>query len=92
MKINSINTFNNTIALKQTSFKHTAVPYPEYKDAYSNKQYDLQDRISNLVTKIADLFHPEVTKEAKEIKSQIDDIYDDDSSREVNQRLLSVLA
>ena len=92
MKINSINTINKTSALKQPSFKHTAVPYPEYKDAYDIKQYDLQDRISNIVTKIADLFHPEVTKEAKVIKSQIDDIYDKKPAKAAKQQLLSVLA
>lgn len=72
MKVSSINTikYNSNMA----SFKHTAVPYPEYSYAYSNS-HSLEKKISNIIDRITDLFHPSVTKEAKNIKSQIDNIY-----------------
>lgn len=70
MKINAIssinyNTKNNS---KAQSFKHTAVPYPEFEQYYNKNQTSILDRISAF-------FHPVVTNEAKEIKSQIDTIY-----------------
>lgn len=83
MKINSINNVNTSYSqVKTQSFKHTAVPYPEYENAYvynGNKQKNLFGLISE---KISDLFHPEVTKEAKNIKSQINSIFDDKNSQE----------
>lgn len=93
MKVNSINSIN-TISnysnkLNNPSFKHTAVPYPEYENAYVHKQVGFHDKISILVAKLSDLFHPEVTKQANEIKSQIDSIYDDKSAK---KQLVSVLA
>lgn len=78
MKINSINNLNASYqAFKTPAFKHTAVPYPEYKDAYviySNKNRSVIDILSD---KISDLFHPEISKEAKNIKSQINLVFDD---------------
>lgn len=92
MKINSINTINNTNVIKQASFKRTAVPYPEYKDAYYADRDNIQDTITTIISKISDLFHPEVTKEADKIKSKIDDIYDRYPEKAVRKQLLSVLA
>lgn len=86
MKINAINNIN----YNKPSFKRTAVPYPEYKRGYVYPSKT--ERIFNtLVDKISDLFHPDVTKEAVEIKSKIDRIYDA-SSKSPKGQLLTVLA
>lgn len=87
MKINSI---NNTILNnnKSINFKRTAVPYPEYRKAYIYPEHT--NAVSSLVKKISALFHPEVTKEAVEIKSKIDSIYATQATPK--QQLLSVLA
>lgn len=88
MKINAVNNINNNY--NKQSFKRTAVPYPEYFKAYT--QQAKTERVFNtLVDKISELFHPDVTKEAIEIKSQIDKIYDPKFSSPKGQ-LLSVLA
>lgn len=94
MKINSINTINYNN--KVQSFKHSAVPYPEFENAYYYVPDTFESKVSSLVFKIAALFSPKVTKEAMEIKSGIDSIYDSGNSKQSkdNSRkyLLSVLA
>lgn len=88
MKVSSINNISHNNS--RISFKKTAVPYPEYNSSYS---YDSQSdkMIYSLISKISELFHPDVTKEAANIKSKIDNIYE---PKTVNpkDRLLSVLA
>ena len=77
MLINSVNNINaNGTSLKPQSFKHTAVPYPEYQNAYetSGSKENLFDVI---ITKLNDIFHPEVSAQAKNIKHQIDTIFDE---------------
>ena len=88
MKINAINNINNNY--NKQSFKRTAVPYPEYFKAYT-QQCKTERVFNTLVDKISDLFHPDVTKEAVEIKSKIDKIYDPKYVSPKGQ-LLSVLA
>lgn len=88
MKINSISSAIYTTG--RPGFKSTAVPYPEYKDAYIIERLPLDERISNFVSRISDLFTPSVTKEAKEIKSEINSIFEDDETNPKEQ-LLSVL-
>ncbi len=75
MKVNSINSFNYNI--NRPSFKHSAVPYPEYESAYSynNDSEFVSQKVDSVVSKLASLFSPKVTKEAKSIKSDIDSIY-----------------
>ena len=83
MKMNSINLLNyNT---KPQAFKHTAVPYPELENLY----YQNPDSVNSVFKKVSSLFHPQVTKEAKEIKSKIDTIYE---PKDPKAQLLSVLA
>ncbi len=94
MKIKSINSFNYNST--KPSFKHTAVPYPEYESAYYNTPDTLGTKISDLVCKISELFSPKVTKEASEIKENIDNIYSA-KNKEISElspkkQLLSVLA
>lgn len=92
MKINAIN--SATYMTSGLSFKHSAVPYPEYEDAYNigNKS----DTITRVVDKISALFTPEVTKKSQEIKNDINKIYSDgknvDLSNNPKKHLLSVLA
>ena len=88
MKINSINNtlYNNN---KSISFQKTAVPYPEYRKAYIYPETS-KSAIDSLVNKISGLFHPQVTKEAVEIKSKIDSIYATTATPQ--EQLLSVLA
>lgn len=94
MKVNSISSFNYNST--KPSFKHTAVPYPEYENAYYNTQSNLETKIIGLANKISDLFSPKVTKEAAEIKSGIDSVYDNKMDKETKisaqKHLLSVLA
>ena len=88
MKVNSINNISNYN--KNVSFQKTAVPYPEYRNAYL--QTCKKDTVLNsLASKISDLFSPKVAKEAVEIKSKIDKIYDP-STVSPREHLLSVLA
>lgn len=77
MKINSISSFNYNV--NRPSFKHTAVPYPEYESAYSynNDSEFVSRKVDSVVSKLAALFSPKVSKEAKAIKSDIDSIYKD---------------
>ncbi len=89
MKINAIN--QAAYSINSPSFKSTAVPYPEYREAYILERLPLDARISNFVSRISDLFTPSVTKEAREIKSQINSIFDDDVA-EPKKQLLTVLA
>lgn len=73
--INSINTFGRPGSPR--SFKQTAVPYPEYIDAYIYDSADEKGFFGKIADKISDLFNPQVSKEAKEIKSQINTIFDE---------------
>ncbi|MCD7780615.1 MAG: hypothetical protein LUH05_08090 [Candidatus Gastranaerophilales bacterium] len=93
MKVNAINTYNYNNA---ASFKHTAVPYPEYAGAYTSKQDSEKSAITSFISKISSLFSPKVNEEAQQIKSEIDNIYvntavDADESKP-HEKLLSVLA
>ena len=88
MKVNSINSIKyNTY---KQSFKHTAVPYPEYEKAYKYTTSS-ENIVSSIINKISDLFNPEVTKEAIEIKSKIDKLYSV-KTPSPKEHLLSVLA
>ncbi len=87
MKVNSINTINTlNNNYSKLSFKHTAVPYPEYEAAY----YNTNSLLDSIVDKISQLFSPKVSKEADKIKTQIDNIYDQKTNPK--KQLLSVLA
>lgn len=90
MRVSSINSFNqyNCIKNKQ-SFKHTAVPYPEFENSYKTKPASVKFSINNIISRISELFHPQVSKDAKEIKNQIDKIYDKKSA---DKHLVSALA
>ncbi|MCD7878716.1 MAG: hypothetical protein LUG16_02140 [Candidatus Gastranaerophilales bacterium] len=90
MKVNSINSLQ--YMTNTQSFKHSAVPYPEYQNAYEVKSSDFTDSIDSFIGKIADLFNPKASKEAAVIKSEIDDLYDDDSKKTPKEHLLSVFA
>lgn len=89
MKINSISSTNYINNSYKQSFKHVAVPYPEYENAYIAKHTNPENKIAALINKISDLFHPEVTKEAKNIKSKIDDAYE---NGDVDMQMLSYFA
>ena len=88
MKVNSINSINYN-NYKQ-SFKRTAIPYPEYEKAYlyTNNSKNL---VTTIIDKISDLFNPVVTKEAEEIKTQIDKLYSV-KTPSPKEQLISVLA
>lgn len=94
MKVNAISSFNYNS--NRPSFKHTAVPYPEYENAYYNTPDSLETKIIGLANKISDLFSPKVTKEAAEIKSGIDTVYSKQTDKKAKiaaqKQLLSVLA
>lgn len=97
MKINSINTAYNYNNKYNTAFRRTAVPYPEYKSAYYVAQKNTA--IDTLINKISNLFSPEVTKEAVNIKKNIDTVFEaskknvkSKNSLSAEQALLSVLA
>ena len=97
MKINSINTAYNYNNKYNTSFKRTAVPYPEYRAAYNVAQKN--SVIDTLINKISNLFSPEVTKEAVNIKKNIDTVFETSKknlkphkSVSAEQALISVLA
>lgn len=90
MRVNSINNYNYNSNIP--SFKHTAVPYPEYPNAYNVKESQIETKIISAIDKLTDLFSPKVSKEAMEIKSGIDSIYSDSPKKAAKQRLLSVLA
>ncbi len=63
MKINPI----NNISYGKQSFKHTAVPYPEYEQAYLYASAD-----KSIFKRISQLFNPKVDSETQRIKSAID--------------------
>lgn len=92
MKINSINSIN--YMSKEISFSHTAVPYPEYENAYY--YHNNQSSINRAVDRISALFSPEVTQKSQFIKDNINKIYDkniqQNSYNEPGKHLLSVLA
>lgn len=89
MKINSISSTNYINNSYKPSFKHVAVPYPEYEDAYIVKHTNPANKISVIINKISDLFHPEVTKEAQNIKSKIDQACE---NGDVDMEMLSYFA
>ncbi len=94
MKINAINS-SIYMTKHNRNFKGTAVPYPEYENAYYSKTEP--DAITRVVTKLSALFTPEVTQKSQEIKNGINKIYNDNkqTSDYVNTpktHLLSVLA
>ncbi len=91
MKVNSISSINNfKYNNNNISFKHTAVPYPEYESAYVS--YGKQSNFfSDMFSKLSQMFTPEVKNEAKNIKSEIDSVYSADN-QEPKKALLSVLA
>ncbi len=80
MRINPI----NNITYKTQSFKHTAVPYPEYEKAYIYAAAD-----TSIFHKIAKLFNPKVDKETEKIKTVIDKTYNGIPTPQ--KQLLSVL-
>ena len=91
MKINAINSVNYMTG--GVSFKHVAVPYPEYEDAYYVKKQD--SSFNKIAHKISALFTPEVTQKSKEIKEGINKIYEAQElnlDNNPNEHLLSVLA
>lgn len=88
MKINSINNINNNY--NKPSFKRTAVPYPEYKTAYIIKAGE-DTLVSSIKNKINEIFRPDVTKEALNIKNQIDSFYGTQEA-DPKQHLLTVFA
>lgn len=92
MKINSISSFNYNV--NKTSFKHSAVPYPEYESAYSynNDSEFVSQKVDSIVAKLSSLFSPKVTKEAKSIKSDIDSIYKKPVVNDPRKKTLSVVA
>ena len=93
MRVNSINNINYTNYSKSVpSFKHTAVPYPEYPNAYKPCDRSIESTIITTIEKLTDLFNPKVSKEAQEIKSSIDSIYANSAKQAAKQRLMSVLA
>ncbi len=72
MKINPINSLNNYT--NNINFKRTAVPYPEYINAYK-PQLTFEEQVSNVINKIGSLFSPSVSKESENIKTGIDNLY-----------------
>lgn len=88
MKINSITNYGQVS--RNLNFKHTAVPYPEYENAYGKNNNEV-NVVESFVQKIAELFSPKVSKEANAIKQEIDYIYSD-SQITPKQALLSVIA
>ena len=89
MKVNSINTNTINNSYSKLSFKHSAVPYPEYEYAY----YNSNSFLDSIAEKISQLFSPKVSKEADIIKNNIDNLYDYNNSKTTPQKqLLSVLA
>ena len=94
MKINSITSFNYNS--NNVNFKRTAVPYPEYENAYhKDEQQSFEKQVTGVINKISALFSPSNTKEAANIKAGIDNIYTSSETlhNETPQaQLLSVLA
>ena len=90
MRVSSINNINYNRSMP--SFKHTAVPYPEYPNAYNACDKTVETKILSTIEKLTDLFSPKVSKEAQEIKAGIDNIYANSAKKAAKQRLISVLA
>lgn len=77
MKISAINNYSSyATPLKPQSFKHTAVPYPEYRIIEQQTKNGL-GVISGFEKLLSSIFHPEVTKEAVKIQKQLDTIFAD---------------
>ena len=90
MKINSISSFN--FSSNNVNFKRTAIPYPEYKNAYKYNP-TFEEQVTNVIDKISTLFSPSVSAESSKIKSSIDNLYQDKDSlvnKAPKQQLLSV--
>ena len=90
MRVNAINNISKISYNKPVSFKHTAVPYPEFESAYKYSEETGSQKVSDIFTKISDFFNPSVRKEAAEIKRQINDICSPD--KKLKGQLISVLA
>ena len=90
MRVSSLNNINYNKSVP--SFKHTAVPYPEYANAYNVCEKSVEQTIIDTIGKLANLFSPNVSREAQEIKAGIDSMYPDSAKKAAKQRLLSVLA
>ena len=91
MKINAISSFN--FSSNNVNFKRTAIPYPEYKNAYKYNP-SFEDQVTNVIDKISALFSPSVSAESSKIKSNIDSIYTDKTAlvnKAPKEQLLSVL-
>lgn len=89
MKINSISSFN--FSSNNLNFKRTAVPYPEYINAYKYNAPSFE----NVLDKVSALFSPSITAESSKIKSNINNIYEDKTQMEnktPKDQLLSVFA
>lgn len=92
MKINSISSFN--FSSNNVNFKRTAIPYPEYKNAYKYNA-SFEDQVTNVIDKISALFSPSVTAESSKIKSNIKNIYADKDAlinKTPREQVLSVFA
>lgn len=72
MRVNAINNFYPQV--QRTSFGHTAVPYPEYEKAYHKNTGN--NIVNSFALKLSSVFSPEVKKNAREIKNEINGLYD----------------
>ena len=93
MKVNAINSMNYMTG--KVSFKNTAVPYPEYENAYYYVQQP--SSFEKLLNRFSALFTPEVTQKSQAIKDGINKIYDSEEavkgySRNPNSKVFSVIA
>ncbi len=72
MRVNSINSQQYLNISKTQKFGNSAVPYPEYKNAYVFDNRTIGEKLSDAISA---LLHPQVANEAENIKSQIDSLY-----------------
>lgn len=72
MRINAINNFYPQV--QRTNFGHTAVPYPEYEKAYHRNTGN--NIVNSFALKLASVFSPEVKKNAEDIKTEINGLYE----------------
>ena len=95
MKISPINTYSN-YKTNSVSFKHTAVPYPEF-ESYDMQEQTLDAKLSAFAKKVSSFFSPKVTQEADKIKTGIDCLYSEpqtgvNTKKQAHKRLVSILA
>ncbi len=91
MRVNSI---NNTIKynINVPSFKHTAVPYPEFENTYASSNKDNSNMFSSFFDK---LFGKDVSDESEKLKKQIDYICkngSEDKMKNTTKKLVAVYA